>query len=341
MTNPDGGEGVSHLSPSPPSHNPKDTMSDYQPSPTWVPIGSIQPAYYHGLHEYRRTGDGADIVDLGLSIKKHGIANPLITTSGLELVAGTRRFDAAKQLGLTEVPVIARDNEELLNALLHDYSHPTYPNLVADTNFREKLQNGLLLHRVMYKFLTELKSRRIALNQAEKSGRKYKGPPIPDISSESLLPLLDLTYNHWTKLRFFSMAVGALPPLNPRALFNHNADRANHWLDYAIRTGMLDSAHMSYAKECRPEGYEEPPHKRTHPTEAPPTVSAEAFTRTMRNASAVLTSTLTTLDQLGGVPDKTTFDQLTPLIEEFNTVVRLSTKVRVRLNAAAKTRQHS
>lgn len=53
--------------------------------------------------------------DLTESIKLHGIIQPLIVTkkdNGFELIAGERRWRSAKILGLKEVPVIVREEQE-------------------------------------------------------------------------------------------------------------------------------------------------------------------------------------------------------------------------------------
>jgi len=53
--------------------------------------------------------------DLAESIKQHGIIQPLIVTrkgEGFELIAGERRLRSAKIIGLKEVPVIVREEQE-------------------------------------------------------------------------------------------------------------------------------------------------------------------------------------------------------------------------------------
>lgn len=53
--------------------------------------------------------------DLAESIKQHGIIQPLIVTKngdGFELIAGERRLRSAKLIGLKEVPVIVRAEQE-------------------------------------------------------------------------------------------------------------------------------------------------------------------------------------------------------------------------------------
>jgi ParB family chromosome partitioning protein len=53
--------------------------------------------------------------DLAESIKQHGIISPLIVTrqgNSYELIAGERRLRAAKIVGLKEIPVIVRDEQD-------------------------------------------------------------------------------------------------------------------------------------------------------------------------------------------------------------------------------------
>lgn len=52
------------------------------------------------------------------SIKKHGILQPIIvrpTSEGYMLIAGERRWRAAKQIGLKEIPAVVRQTDELNN----------------------------------------------------------------------------------------------------------------------------------------------------------------------------------------------------------------------------------
>jgi ParB family transcriptional regulator, chromosome partitioning protein len=64
----------------------------------------------------RRTFDETLIVELAQSIKQYGILQPLVVTEQdgeYRIVAGERRFRAAKVAGLKNVPVLVRSVEEL------------------------------------------------------------------------------------------------------------------------------------------------------------------------------------------------------------------------------------
>lgn len=66
-------------------------------------------------HQPRTNFNEAALNDLAESIREHGIIQPLIVTKkdgGFELIAGERRLRSAKFLGLKEVPVIVRAEEE-------------------------------------------------------------------------------------------------------------------------------------------------------------------------------------------------------------------------------------
>lgn len=64
----------------------------------------------------RHNFDEEKLESLAESIKMHGIIQPLIVTrkgNGYELIAGERRFQASKRIGLAKVPVIVREAGEL------------------------------------------------------------------------------------------------------------------------------------------------------------------------------------------------------------------------------------
>lgn len=67
-------------------------------------------------HQPRAQFDDEKLENLAQSIKMHGIIQPLIVSKKgnlYELIAGERRFQASKIVGLKKVPVIVRDVSEL------------------------------------------------------------------------------------------------------------------------------------------------------------------------------------------------------------------------------------
>lgn len=79
-----------------------------------IKIIDIEP----NKNQPRRTFDMEAIEELSESIKVYGIIQPIIVTKKdgyYEIVAGERRWRAAKKAGLTEVPCIVRENNERTN----------------------------------------------------------------------------------------------------------------------------------------------------------------------------------------------------------------------------------
>ena len=77
-----------------------------------IDIAQIVPNPHQPRHQF----DDEKLDSLAQSIKMHGIIQPLIVTKNgnqYELIAGERRFQASKRLGIKKVPVIIRDASEL------------------------------------------------------------------------------------------------------------------------------------------------------------------------------------------------------------------------------------
>lgn len=76
-----------------------------------IPINQCRTNPY----QPRKTFDADAIEELKTSILEYGIIQPLIvrkSIKGYEIVAGERRFRAAKEAGLKEVPVIVKDYDD-------------------------------------------------------------------------------------------------------------------------------------------------------------------------------------------------------------------------------------
>lgn len=74
-----------------------------------VPLDQIVP----NPHQPRMPFRDQDLVELAASIQEHGIIQPLIVTrrleGGYQLIAGERRWRAARLAGLSTVPVVVKD----------------------------------------------------------------------------------------------------------------------------------------------------------------------------------------------------------------------------------------
>jgi len=74
-----------------------------------VDIGLVQPSPANPRSHYDQAGLDA----LAASMAQHGMLQPLVVAKrevGYELISGERRYRAARQLGLTKVPVVIRDD---------------------------------------------------------------------------------------------------------------------------------------------------------------------------------------------------------------------------------------
>ncbi|HEU4962421.1 MAG TPA: ParB/RepB/Spo0J family partition protein [Bacilli bacterium] len=79
---------------------------------TTVAISELRPNPY----QPRRVFDEEKLKELASSIREHGIVQPIVVRTavrGYEIVAGERRWRAAKLVGLQQVPIVVRDFTDL------------------------------------------------------------------------------------------------------------------------------------------------------------------------------------------------------------------------------------
>jgi ParB family chromosome partitioning protein len=78
-----------------------------------IPVAKLQPSPF----QPRKHFDEAALAELAESIKRHGIVQPLVVTPGAKdgytLIAGERRWRAAKLAKLDTVPALVRTSKEL------------------------------------------------------------------------------------------------------------------------------------------------------------------------------------------------------------------------------------
>ena len=110
-----------------------------------LPIESVQP----GAYQPRTRMDEAALEDLAASIREHGVMQPILVRplagARFEIVAGERRWRAAKRAGLTVVPALVKavpDQAALALALIENIQR-------EDLNALEQA-NGL--HRLIAEF---------------------------------------------------------------------------------------------------------------------------------------------------------------------------------------------
>lgn len=104
-----------------------------------VPLRSISP----NPHQPRSPIRDEDLSELAASIEEHGIIQPLVVTEtvdGYQLIAGERRWRAARVAGLSEVPVLVKDvasSEMLELALVENLQRSDLNPLEEATAFQQ------------------------------------------------------------------------------------------------------------------------------------------------------------------------------------------------------------
>jgi ParB family chromosome partitioning protein len=102
----------------------------------------------------RRDFDASELEGLAASIRKHGVLQPLIVTpepdsDKYRLIAGERRLQAARMVGLGAVPVIVRsvsDQERLELALIENLQRTDLNPLEAAEGYRQLTEDFSLSH---------------------------------------------------------------------------------------------------------------------------------------------------------------------------------------------------
>lgn len=101
---------------SPPTEaSPSALVKTSDGNPLMISTERIRP----NPHQPRKTFNEASIAELTVSLKSSGIIQPLVVRKsgeGYELIAGQRRWEAAKRAGLAEVPAIIRDVDSYTQA---------------------------------------------------------------------------------------------------------------------------------------------------------------------------------------------------------------------------------
>ena len=108
-----------------------------------VKIGDIEP----NRDQPRKEFDSAALSELADSISQHGVLQPLLLrpmiTGGYRIVAGERRWRAARMAGLTEVPAVIRemsDAEEMLFALIENLQREDLTPLEEARGYRTLIE---------------------------------------------------------------------------------------------------------------------------------------------------------------------------------------------------------
>lgn len=117
-----------------------DRTIDLGPEPSEADLESIVP----GPMQPRTHFDDASLESLAASIRSHGIVQPLLVRrreNGYELIAGERRWRAAKLAGLSRVPVVVKEvpDESLLEIALIENIQRENLNPIEEAQAYKKL----------------------------------------------------------------------------------------------------------------------------------------------------------------------------------------------------------
>lgn len=108
-----------------------------------VKISEIEP----NRDQPRKEFDSEALSELADSISQHGVLQPLLLrpllTGGYRIVAGERRWRAARMAGLTEVPAVVRemsDTEEMLFAMIENLQREDLTPLEEARGYRTLIE---------------------------------------------------------------------------------------------------------------------------------------------------------------------------------------------------------
>lgn len=125
-----------------------------------LPISEIKP----NKGQPRKTFRPEELAELADSIKQNGILQPLLVRkkgSGYEIVAGERRYQAAKAAGLSEVPVVIReisDDEVFKLALIENLQRSDLSPLEEAQGYHQLIKEKGLTQEELAKILSKSRS---------------------------------------------------------------------------------------------------------------------------------------------------------------------------------------
>lgn len=125
-----------------------------------LPISEVKP----NKGQPRKTFRPEELAELTDSIKQNGVLQPLLVRkkgSGYEIVAGERRYQAAKAAGLSEVPVVIReisDDEVFKLALIENLQRSDLSPLEEAHGYRQLIKEKGLTQEELAKILSKSRS---------------------------------------------------------------------------------------------------------------------------------------------------------------------------------------
>ncbi len=127
---------------------------------TTLPIGKVKP----NPNQPRKNFDEQALAELTDSIAQNGILQPLLVRkkgSGYEIIAGERRYQAAKRAGLKELPVAIRevsDDEVLQLALIENLQRDDLNAIEEARGYQQLIDMHKLTQEALGKMLSKSRS---------------------------------------------------------------------------------------------------------------------------------------------------------------------------------------
>ena len=151
-----------------------------------LPISKVKP----NKGQPRKTFDETELSELADSIKQNGILQPILVRkhgASYEIVAGERRYQAAKLAGLDEVPVVIReisDEDVFKLALIENLQRSNLTPLEEARGYRQLLDEKDLTQEELSKILSKSRSAitntlRLMDLPAEVQDASLQGTPAP------------------------------------------------------------------------------------------------------------------------------------------------------------------
>lgn len=125
-----------------------------------VDISRIHP----NKEQPRKNFDEASLNELSDSIKRNGILQPLLVRNkegSFEIIAGERRYQAAKKAGLKEIPVVIRDvsdNEVFQLALIENLQRSDLNPIEEAQGFKKMIEDEGLTQEELGQILSKSRS---------------------------------------------------------------------------------------------------------------------------------------------------------------------------------------
>lgn len=182
-----------------------DPLTQEQVPVSTLPLAAIQPQ----SKQPRRYFDPQALLELISSVKQHGLLQPLLVrprpSGGYELVAGERRYRAAQELGLTQIPVYIRDlndQDAFQLALIENLQR-------EDLNPLEETESILQLLSVELETSVEA-----VITQLYRRENEAKGKVTRNVTGKKIIASIEKVFDSVGKMNWQSFVRNRLPLLN-------------------------------------------------------------------------------------------------------------------------------